>query len=288
MDAMAPFRAGSIASTTLASLALGLGLVACATEYVVKGGSSSSATDPTDGGGVIVDSDAGKADAAAPKTPKQTCEALIACVADVAPSQAGPLVTLYGDASNCWKGGAADAEACGKACAKELEEREECSAESLDGSYLALCSGAGGRLLRYSVQLTYHPRTGGSAIYRPLPASATTFRSSDALMTQPTVTLKIESNGGAGKSATPFDVPAAAIDIGIGLSTVRVQSFEVSALKAAGSSTKTPGTVCSDLELELGAPIQTNLSGRCMYLPNVAEGSPIPTMTESEVSSCGR
>lgn len=284
---MPPFRTPTVASSL--SLALVVGLAACSTEYVVKGGSSSNPTDPADGGGVIGDSDAGKADAAAPKTPKQTCEALIACVADVSPSQAGPLVTLYGDASNCWKGGTADAEACGKACAKELEEREECSAEALDGTYLALCSGAGGRLLRYSVQLTFNARTGGSAIYRPLPASATTFRSSDALMTQPTVPLKIESNGGAGKSATPFDVPGAAIDFGGGgPSTVRVQSFEVSALKASGSTTKTPGAVCSDLELELGAPIQTNLSGRCIYLPKVAEGSPIPAMTESEVSSCGR
>lgn len=283
---MPTFRAPTVAS--FLSLALAVGLGACSTEYVVQGKSSSSPTDPTDGGGVIGDSDAGKADAAAPKTPKQTCEALIACVADVSPSQAGPLVTLYGDASNCWKGGAADAEACGKACAKELEEREECSAEALDGTYLALCSGAGGRLLRYSVQLTFNARTGGSAIYRPLPASATTFRSSDALMTQPTVTLKVESSGGAGKTTTPFDMPSAAIDFGEGPTTFRVQSFEVSALKAAGSSTKTPGAVCSDLALELGAPIQTNLNGRCIYLPNVAEGSPIPTMTESQVSSCGR
>jgi len=253
----------------------------------VKGGTSSSATDPADGGGVIDTSDAGKADAAAPKTPKQTCEALISCVADVAPSQAGPLVTLYGDASNCWKGGSADAEACGKACAKELEEREECTAESLDGTYLALCSGSG-RLLRYAVQLTFNARTGGSAIYRPLPAGATTFRSSDALMTQPTVTLKIESNGGAGESSMPFDMPSSVIDFGGGPPTVRVQSFEISALKAALSTARTTGTVCSDLEMQLGAPIQTTLTGRCIYLPKVAEGSPFPTITESEISSCGR
>lgn len=254
----------------------------------MKGGSSGTSGESPDGGGGsgILGSDAGGADAAAPKTPKQTCEALIACVADIAPSQAGPLVTLYGDASNCWKGGAADADACGKACAKQLAEREECSAEALDGSYLAMCTGGGGRLLRYHVQLTFHPRTGGSAIYRPLPFDATTFRASDAYVTQPTVTLHIEPDGGAGKSSMAFDLPPEALGVGTSASTVRVTSFEVTRLAAAGSKAKKPGSVCSDLEVELGAPFQTSFQGKCIYVAGLSDGAPIPPIFESDAYGC--
>jgi hypothetical protein len=156
--------------------------------------------------------DGGDASTATPKTPKEQCEALIACVADIEPSSAGALVTLYGDASNCWTGSDGDAAACGKACAKAISDRPKCMAEPLARHYLALCAANpfGGPPLRFDVDLVFHPRDGGKATFRPLPARTPTYRSSGALSTSPVMTLRIDDEGGTGEITTPFELPAAA------------------------------------------------------------------------------
>ncbi len=49
-------------------------------------------------------------------TPKAECERYLECVNQASPEQGGTTVTLYGDASACWKGSSADAQRCGDAC----------------------------------------------------------------------------------------------------------------------------------------------------------------------------
>jgi hypothetical protein len=208
---------------------------------------------------------------------KKACEALIACVADVDPATAGALVTLYGDASNCWKGSASDAEACGKACAKSLEAHSECSSEPIDRHFLALCSSSfSDKTMRYDVALAFDARSGGQATFRPLPIDAQTYRSADALMTQPKVLLEIESGGGAGETSTPFDVPVAAFYADYPPDgpqpNVHVTRFAVERLRIED------GNVCSEVEATITSPYQTVLSGACVYLP-LAENAAIASCT---------
>lgn len=225
-------------------------------------------TEPVDGG------------EAAPSTPKQQCEALIACVADVEPASAGALVTLYGDASNCWKGGASDAEACGKACAENLAKRPECTAAAVDRHYLALCTASlAQQSMRYDVALAFDPRKGGEATFRPLPIGATKYRSADALTTQPTLALEIDSGGGAGETTTPFDVPGAALDPYGNAPTMHVTRFALRRLRVE------KGTVCSELEATITTPYSTSLRGACVYLP-LAEGAAVPQLSQNAIESC--
>lgn len=218
--------------------------------------------------------------ATAPSTPKEQCETLIACVADIDPGSAGALVTLYGDASNCWKGSASDAEACGKACAKNLEQHPECSAAPLDRHYLALCTASlAQEAMRYDVELAFDPRKGGEATFRPLPMSAQKYRSGDALVTQPKVALEVESGGGAGETTTPFDVPGAAFDPYGNAPTVHVTKFAVRRLRVE------KGNVCSEIEATVTTPYSTSLRGACVYLP-LADGATVPGLTRTAIESC--
>lgn len=232
------------------------------------GTGDTSATVPEDGG------------AAAPSTPKQQCEALIACVADVDPGSAGALVTLYGDASNCWKGSASDAQACGKACAKDLEDRPECSAAPLDRQYFALCNASlSSDGMRYDVSLAFDPRKGGSATFRPLPLGGQSYRSADALMTQPKIALEVESGEGAGETTTAFDVPGAALDPYGNAPSAHVSRFAVRRLRIEN------GNVCSDIEATITSPYSTSLRGACLYLP-LADGATIPPIDPADIANC--
>lgn len=254
-----------------------LPLAACASATTRTTGlaTEDAPTDPVDGGA--------HADAAArakPSTPKGFCEALIACVADVEPTAAGGLVTLYGDASNCWKGSAADAEACGKACEKTLDQRKECMAEPLARHYLAMCTSnlSSSERALYDVDLVFHPRTGGTMTLRPLPATARTYRAADALATSPPLKLTIERGGGAGETTTPWDVPFAAFGDG-NPGSLRVVKLGVKRLRTEGSA------LCSDLEGEIDRPWSTSLDGACLYLP-LDDGAAIPSRTRSQIQTC--
>ncbi len=264
------------------ALPLLFSVAACSstTTRVVSGGDP-DAEAPSAGG----DPTAADAGAVVPTTPKGYCEALIACVADIDATSAGPLVTLYGDASNCWKGSAADAEACGKACKESLDERSACMAAPLDRHYLAICASSGTMSdapLLYDVALRFHARTGGDATFRPLRLGATTYRAGDALATAPKMQLAIRSSGGAGAITSPFDVPSAAFfpPSSGAPSTVRVEELAVERLRIEKKV-----LLCSDIEGSTSAPIQTQLRGSCVYLP-LADGAPVPDLSRSAITSC--
>ncbi len=259
----------------IVSTLLLVGLAACSggPSNTMTSGSDAAVPDTTP----TVPVDGGQA---APSTPKQQCEALIACVADVEPASAGALVTLYGDASNCWKGGASDAEACGKACAEDLANRPECTAAAVDRRFLALCTASlAQENMRYDVALAFDPRKGGEATFRPLPIGAQKYRSADALTTAPELELAIEPGGGAGETTTPFDVPGAAIDPYGEAPTVHVTKFAVRRLRVE------KGTVCSELEATITTPYSTSLRGACVYLP-LADGAAVPQLSQKAIESC--
>ena len=269
----------SIRATTaslLFSLPLLSSVAACS-----GGASTTSASATTADGGTepppasAVDGGSGPA----PSTPKQQCEALIACVADIDPGSAGALVTLYGDASNCWKGGESDAEACGKACAKNLEDRPECMAEALDRHFLALCTmSLASQAIRYDVELAFDQRKGGAATFRPVPIDADRYQRSDALMTQPKLALTIASDGARGESSTPFDLPGEAFGAA---PDAHVTSFAVQRLRVVEK-----GHVCSDVEATITSPYSTLLRGACMYFP-LADGAAIPeAITAGDIQYC--
>jgi hypothetical protein len=232
----------------------------------------------TSDGSTSVENDGGTA-TAAPTTPKAACEALIACMADIAPTSVGGLVSLYGDASNCWKGGAADADACGKACKKSLEERPECTAVALDRSYAAVCDLGVGNLLRFDAKVAYDPRKGGKLVFHPVAADATTYTSGMGLVEAPAIPLTVDSQGGKGTSDVPFDYPARALGGALGgPGPVRVLSQTVERLRPEET------VFCSDARLRLGSPA-TELRGSCMYFP-LANGTAFPRPTQSDIRSC--
>jgi hypothetical protein len=220
----------------------------------------------------------GGTDAPAPTTPKAACEALIACMADIAPTSVGGLVSLYGDASNCWKGGAADADACGKACKKSLEERPECTAVALDRSYAAVCDlNFGGSFLRFDAKVTYDPRKGGKLVFHPVASDATAYTNGMGLVEAPAIPLTVASEGGKGTSDVPFDYPARALGPFGGEGPVRVLSQTVERLRPEET------VLCSDARLRLGSTAE--LRGSCMYFP-LANGTAFPRPTESDIRSC--
>jgi hypothetical protein len=226
-----------------------------------------------------VDRDGGT-DAPAPATPKAACEALIACIADIAPTSVGGLVSLYGDASNCWKGGAADADACGKACKKSLEERPECTAVALDRSYAAVCDLEVGNLLRFDAKVAYDPRKGGKLVFHPVASDATTYTSGMGLVEAPAIPLVVDSQGGKGTSDVPFEYPARALGDLAGFGTV-VLSQTVEKLRLEET------VLCSELRLIFtsGPRTEQELRGSCMYFP-LANGTAFPRPTESDIRSC--
>ena len=82
--------------------------------------SSPTANEGTADGSATTGSAANEGPNDAGGSAKSVCAAYIARTAEVSPESVGPLVHLYGDASPCWSGSAADAEACGKACASAV------------------------------------------------------------------------------------------------------------------------------------------------------------------------
>lgn len=235
---------------------------------------SGTSTTSDDGGapesGAI--SDASDADAA--KSPEGTCAALIACMADIAPEAVGGLVSLYGKASNCWKGTAAEAEACGKACAKTLSERPECNASASDAHLLALCSSDEGIRLPFDAEIHFSPRTGGKLSLRPLPRGAR-YEPSRATEVWPTITLTGGSDGARGATSEPFATTAIAGD---GRS-VRVERIVVEDFRASGAS------FCSSISLTTAAPVSATFESGCVYLA-VPEGAEIPRLDDFQIREC--
>jgi hypothetical protein len=85
-------------------------LVACTKETVYVQPDGASPASLPDGG-------AASADGSVPElTPKAECERYLTCVNQHSPGEGGAAVTLYGDASPCWKGSTTDAQQCGDAC----------------------------------------------------------------------------------------------------------------------------------------------------------------------------
>jgi hypothetical protein len=214
-----------------------------------------------------------------PSTPKAACEALIACMADVAPTSVGGLVTLYGDASNCWKGGASDAEACGKACKKSLEEQKQCLAPTIERSFAAVCDLGSGEPLRFDAELSYDARKGGKLVFHPVAYDATTYTSGMGLVEAPGIPLTADTQGGKGTSTVPFDFPSRALPNFGG--PVRVASQTVERLRPAESQAS---VLCSDTKLTLSSP-STDLRGSCMYFP-LADGAAFPRPSSSDIRSC--
>lgn len=249
------------------------------------GCSSAESIGTSDAGASATASDAGTAGDATtgaptiPSTPKVACEALIACMADVAPASVGGLVSLYGDASNCWKGGDADADACGKACKKSLEERKECLAAPIERTFAAVCDLGTGDLLRFDTDLTYDARKGGKLVFHPVAYEATTYTSGMGLVEAPGIPLTADTQGGKGTSTVPFDFPSRALPNFGG--PVRVASQTVERLRPAESQAS---VLCSDAELTLSSP-STDLRGSCMYFP-LANGAPFPRPTQSDIRTC--
>lgn len=270
-----------------ASLWVGLSSLAlvCSSLWMVAGCSSSESSGGADAGvgadtaDASATSDATTGTPTIPTTPKAACEALIACMADVAPTSVGGLVSLYGDASNCWKGGDADADACGKACKKSLEERKECLAPAIDRSFAAVCDLGAGDVLRFDTELSYDARKGGKLVFHPVAYDATTYTRGMGIVEAPGITLTADTQGGKGTSTVAFDFPSRALPNFGG--SVRVASQTVERLRPA----ETDATVlCSDAKLTLSSP-STDLRGSCMYFP-LANGAAFPRPTQSDIRSC--
>lgn len=235
--------------------------------------SSSSSSD----GGANEDVTAPTTDAGAnATTPKAVCAALIACMADVAPESVGGLVSLYGEASNCWKGTEAEAEACKKACTKTLESRSECNTVPRDRHYATFCeTGTGPEPGRYDVAMTFSPRTGGTATFRALPSQSTRYLASEASAAYPTVKLTVDGSRASGTTNEPFDIP---ID-GQGGRTARVSQLSLMDVRIEGNG------FCSNIELTVTAPFNTKVGGPCLYLP-LEDGATFPRITTSEIRNC--
>lgn len=220
---------------------------------------------------------------------KDACEKLIACVADISPSQAGGYVNLYGDASNCWKGSAGDAEACGKACEEELDKRPECQAiesneDPIEGTYLAGCGDAttGGSRIFVDAVLSYDKSKGGKATLGLLSADASTYRSNDVLMTFPAMALSAKSGGGAGEVTGPFEVPASALTSDdLAVTEITVQDVTVRRLR------RTANDICSDLQMRYVLSPNNFLTYErvCIYLP-LKQGAAIPNDLNSQLQRC--
>jgi len=198
-------------------------------------------------------------------------------MADVAPEAVGGLVSLYGEASNCWKGTAAEAEACGKACTKTLAGRPECASTTQEAHLLALCTGQTGARLVLDADLRMSARTGGTLVLSPLPAGSTRYERARALEVWPEVTLVASTSGVRGSTAGPFAVSGGAF--GVDGRSVRVERLTVEDLRSKGKS------FCSSLSFEVSSPLQTTLGSSCVYLA-VADGTAVPAMDEAQIRAC--
>lgn len=260
-------------------------VLVCSSISLAAGCSSAESNGTSDASASATTSDAGTTGDATtgaptvPSTPKAACEALIACMADVAPASVGGLVSLYGDASNCWKGGDADADACGKACKKTLEERKECLAAPIQRSFAAVCDLGSGELLRFDTELSYDARKGGKLVFHPVAYDATTYTSGMGLVEAPGIPLTADTQGGKGTSTVAFDFPSRALPSFGG--PVRVASQSVERLRPSENEAS---VLCSDAQLTLSSP-STSLRGSCMYFP-LADGTSFPRPTQSDIRTC--
>ncbi len=256
------------------TFAVSLALAACSATNGTSSTSSSSDGGDADGG----TSTTNDAAASKPSSPKAICASLIDCMADVAPEAVGGLVSLYGEASNCWKGTAAEEEACGKACTKSLEARPECVATARDRHYLALCTNdLGAAPFRYDAAIRYSSRTGGTMTLRMLSAAAQTFQPSVAIGAVPAITLTVKGTQASGKTSEPFVMPPAVIDPNA--PSIRVTSLEVERFRLENAG------FCSDMTLEISSPTTRPMEGGCVYIP-LEEGATIPQLSQGAIRSC--
>ena len=210
---------------------------------------------PSDGDGSDDTEDGGTT---TPSSAKKTCEEYIRCLSEADPSTAGGLVSLYGDASACWKGSAADAEACGRACQKGIDDEPACSPVTDERTdYAVECTSAQGPnafTIRYAATFDRGVRSGSRLTLRPFPKATTRYQPAEALEAQPVLTL--DTSLGA-RSDEAFLVPAAASPTG---SPVGVSSLALAPLVPAGNG------FTSGFEMHITQPIQTLYSGECTFL----------------------
>lgn len=255
------------------TFAVSLALAACSATNGTSSTSASSDGGDADGG----TSTTNDASASKPSSPKAICASLIDCMADVAPEAVGGLVSLYGEASNCWKGTTAEEEACGKACTKSLEARPECVAATRDRHYLALCTNDFGPPFRADAAITYSSRTGGTITLRMLPAAAQKFQPSVAISAVPTIALTVQGTQASGKTSEPFVMPPEVIDPNA--PSIRVSSLEIERFRLENAG------FCSEMTLEISSPTTRAMEGGCVYIP-LEEGATIPQLSQSAIRGC--
>ena len=174
--------------------------------------------------------------------------------------------------------GPADADACGKACKKSLEERKECLAPTIDRSFAAVCDLGSGELIRFDAELSYDARKGGKLVFHPVAYDATTYTRGMGLVAAPGIPLTADIQGGKGTSTVPFDFPSRAM---MNFGSARVVSQTVERLRPS----ETQSTVlCSNAEMRLSTG-GYDLRGSCMYFP-LADGAAFPRPTQSDIRTC--
>ena len=210
----------------------------------------------------------------APLGPKETCAKYIQCVSEVKPDLAGPLVSVYGEASTCWQGSLADSEACGRACASS-DSVPGCKPISLKRHYAAVCVksfGSTAGILRFDAEVNYDGERGDITM-KLLQYNPATYEPSFSLVDVPTISLKRAALGGRGESTT-FNTPARTFFE----SSKSAVSFEVEELREKESR------ICSSISYaEEGSPVRE--MGNCVYLPLTA-GDPWPQLDEAKIHSC--
>lgn len=238
-------------------------------------GSTSQTGGPEADGGSSTSAD-GAADGAtvAPLGPKETCAKYIQCVSELKPDLAGPLVSVYGEASTCWQGSLADSEACGRACASS-DSVPGCKPIALKRHYAAICVGSFGSkagVLRFDAEVNYDGERGDITM-KLLQHNPATYEPSFSLVNVPTISLKRAALGGRGESTT-FNAPAQTFST----SSMNAVSLEVEELREKASR------ICSNISYaEEGSPVR-EMAG-CVYLPLTA-GDPWPKLENSEILNC--
>ncbi len=268
-------RSLAFSFVSIPTLTVALALSACSSSTAsTPTGTEPATSSPSSDGGVAADGAVGL-----PTTPKGVCAALIDCMADIAPEAVGGLVSLYGEASNCWKGAPAEAEACGKACTKAITERPECTATATNAHFLALCSSdMSNGLMKLDAEIAFSPRKGGTLVLRPLAYASTQYQKTRALSTLPAIVLTSEEARATGKTSTPFELPAESLDPSFAMGrAVRVTSLAISDFRLKGSG------FCADQVM--GAAGFGQIRGACVYL-DLPEGAPIPRLAPSDIRSC--
>ena len=236
-----------------------------------SGATSQVGTDTLSDAGTSGDASTTEA-AAGPSTPKESCAAYIQCISEFVPSAAGPLVTLYGEASSCWKGSDADALACGRACSND-ESYPGCTDMAISGEYALACAPRSSSGLFFAdATVEYSNRDGGTMLLKVFNRQQPTYDPSKTVMTQPTVPLTRAPEGGKGKSPAGFSAPAGTYTSW----PTTITSFEVSKLRKKGAQT------CVKFDV---SDAERSDEASCIFLP-LKPGSPWPTLDYSKVVNC--